>query len=84
MTVEIGDAIGLEVGSSVELVSVGGNDAHRAQLSAGLAAAGVEVTNAPKGNVADFAMANATGYKAPAAQAVQHALNRNLSAGLNR
>lgn len=71
MTTEVGMAIGLEVGSNVELVSVGGSDAHRAQLSAGLKAAGVEVANAPKGNVADFAMANAVGYSAPKVDAPQ-------------
>lgn len=71
MSIEIGAAIGQEVGSSVELVSIGGSDAHRAQLSAGLKAAGVTVENAPKGNVADFAMANATGYATPKAEATQ-------------
>jgi len=62
MTVEVGMAVGQEVGSSVSLVSIGGSDVHTAQLSAGLKAAGVDVENAPKGNVASFAMANAAGY----------------------
>ena len=79
MSVEIGMAIGQEVGSHVSLVSVGGSDAHRAQLSAGLAAAGVQVDNAPKGNIADFAMANARGYADPSVKAVQPALNHTLS-----
>lgn len=81
MTVEIGTAIGQEVGSSVELVSIGGSDAHRAQLTAGLKAAGVTVENAPKGYAMDFAQANASGYavqqsvsvgQAPAAKLAQN------------
>ena len=71
MSIEIGMAIGQEVGSSVELFSIGGSDAHRAQLSAGLEAAGVTVVNAPKGHVADFAMANAVGYATPKAETSQ-------------
>lgn len=84
MTTEIGMAIGLEVGSNVELVSIGGSDAHRAQLSAGLKAAGVEVSNAPKGNVADFAMANAVGYSAPKIDASQPAVGMKMEQGFGR
>lgn len=79
MSLEIGMAIGQEVGSHVSLVSVGGSDAHRAQLSAGLSAAGVHVDNAPKGHVAEFAMANAKGYADPVVQTVQPALQHTLS-----
>ncbi len=80
MTVEIGDAIGQEVGSKVELFSVGGSDAHRAQLSAGLKAAGLAVEKAPQGPVAAFAMANAAGYSAPAADTQP---SRSLNFGQN-
>jgi len=57
MSVEIGTAIGKEVGSSVELFSVGGSKEHSLQLSKELAAAGVTVTNAPKGLFKDFTRA---------------------------
>lgn len=57
MSVEIGTAIGKEVGSSVELFSVGGSKEHSLQLSEELAAAGVTVTNAPKGLFKDFTRA---------------------------
>ena len=71
MSVEIGTAIGQEVGSSVELVSIGGSDAHRAQLTAGLKAAGVTVENAPKGHGMDFAQANASGFAVQTASVTQ-------------
>ena len=82
MSTEIGTAIGLEVGSNVELVSIGGSDAHRARLSAGLKAAGLTVDNAPKGNVADFAMANAVGYAAPKAEVSQLSMGMKLGQNL--
>lgn len=79
MSVEIGTAIGQEVGFNVNLVSIGGSEAHKAQLSAGLAAAGVTVDNAPKGNVADFAMANARGYANPPVRTATPAMSLTLS-----
>lgn len=82
MSVEIGMAIGHEVGSNVSLFSVGGSDAHISQLSAGLAAAGVAVDNAPKGNVADFALANARGYSEPAVTTRAPALTLSLGNNL--
>lgn len=57
MTVKIGTAIGQEVGSSVELFSVGGSKERSLQLSEELAAAGVLVKNADKGLFKDFTMA---------------------------
>lgn len=79
MSVEIGTAIGQEVGFNVNLISVGGSDAHIAQLSAGLSAAGVTVENAPRGRIADFALANAAGYAEPSGSSAQPAMALTMS-----
>lgn len=78
--INIGDAIGSVVGASAEMVSIGGNISHQAQIAAGLKAAGVEIINAPIGNVANFAMANAAGYaeKAPESKAPGAKLDQQL------
>jgi|GEM_PF-5844437 len=62
MSITLGMLTQEVVGSHVELVS-SGSSAHQAQLCAGLEANGIKVDNAPKGNMADFAMANAKGYE---------------------
>lgn len=82
--INIGDAIGSVVGSSVQMVSIGGSASHQAQVSAGLKAAGVGVINAATGPLASFAMANAAGYteKAPESKAPDAKLDQHL--GMNR
>jgi len=60
--IQVGDSIGSIVGSNVEISSIGGTKSHIAQLSAGLNVNGVNVTNAPEGHIANFALANALGY----------------------
>ncbi len=61
--IQVGDSIGSIVGANVEISSIGGTKSHIAQLSAGLNVNGVNVTNAPEGHIANFALANATGYR---------------------
>lgn len=60
--IQVGDAISLVVGTNAEIFSIGATQSHVAQLSAGLKVNGVNVTNAPEGHIANFALANALGY----------------------
>lgn len=76
--IKVGDSIGSVVGSSAEIVSVGGSASHIAQLSAGLEVNGVTPTNAPSGAIAAFALANAQGYAPATAGSTQPSMVQKI------
>lgn len=79
---QVGMQVTAIVGNSVKVLSVNGSRSHKAQLDAGLKAAGINNMEAESpGYTEQFAMANARGYTAPSARAIQPTLSQDFSPG---